>query len=54
MSDGAAFAILMSREKAEQLGIKPIAKFVGRLQWWGMRDGRYMGLGPIYASPQRQ
>lgn len=50
MSDGAAFAILMSREKAEQLGIKPIAKFVSFAV--GGCDGRYMGLGPIYAVPK--
>ena len=49
-SDGAAFAVLMSREKAEQLGIKPIAKFVSFAT--GGCDGRVMGLGPIYAVPK--
>lgn len=29
MSDGAAFLVLMSREKAEEIGIKPIARFLG-------------------------
>lgn len=50
MSDGAAFAVLMSREKAEELGIRPIAKFVSFAV--GGCDGRYMGLGPIYAVPK--
>lgn len=49
-SDGAAFAVLMSREKAEELGIKPIARFVSFAT--GGCDGRYMGLGPIYAVPK--
>lgn len=50
MSDGAAFAVLMSREKAEKLGIKPIARFISFAV--GGCDGRYMGLGPIYAVPK--
>jgi acetyl-CoA acyltransferase len=29
MSDGAAFLVLMSREKAEEIGVKPIARFLG-------------------------
>lgn len=49
-SDGAAFAVLMSREKAEELGIKPIARFVSFAT--GGCDGRFMGLGPIYAVPK--
>ncbi len=46
-SDGAAFVVLMSEEKAEQLGIKPIAYFVS-FAVAGL-DPAYMGLGPIAA-----
>ncbi len=50
MSDAAAFAVVMSREKAETLGIKPIARFVAFAT--AGCDGRYMGEGPIYAVPK--
>ncbi|MFP3154730.1 thiolase family protein [Lachnospiraceae bacterium ZAX-1] len=46
-SDGASFAILMSEDKAKQLGIKPIANFVS-FAVDGL-DPALMGLGPIYA-----
>lgn len=49
-SDGAGFAVLMSEDKAKELGIKPIAKFLG-YQVAGC-DPAYMGLGPIYAVPK--
>lgn len=49
-SDGAAFVVLMSREKAAALGIRPIARFVG-FAAVGC-DPAYMGLGPIYAVPK--
>lgn len=49
-SDGAAFAVLMSREKAEELKIRPIARLVSYATKGC--DGRYMGLGPIYAVPE--
>lgn len=49
-TDGAAFAVLMSREKAEALGIKPIAKFVG-FNVAGC-DPTEMGVGPAYAVPK--
>lgn len=49
-SDGAAFVVLMSKEKVEELGIKPIAKFFG-YQVAGC-DPSLMGLGPIYAVPK--
>jgi acetyl-CoA acyltransferase len=49
-SDGAAAVVVMSREKAEELGLKPILKFkafaVGGL------DPDIMGLGPIVAAPK--
>jgi acetyl-CoA acyltransferase len=49
-SDGASFAIVMSAEKAEEMGIKPIAKLVS-YQVAGC-DPKVMGLGPIYAVPK--
>lgn len=49
-SDGAAFLVLMSREKAQALGIKPLASFLGFCV--GGLDPAYMGLGPIYAVPK--
>ena len=50
MTDGAGFVVLMSGEKAKELGVKPIAKFVGYAV-----DGvpaRVMGIGPIKAIPK--
>ncbi len=49
-SDGAAFAVVMSREKAEALGLTPIAKLVG-FSVAGC-DPDTMGLGPIFAVPK--
>lgn len=49
-SDGAAFLVLMSKEKIEELGVKPIAKLIG-YQVAGC-DPSLMGLGPIYAVPK--
>ena len=49
-SDGAAFLVLMSRDKAAELGIKPLASFLGFCV--GGLDPAYMGLGPIYAVPK--
>lgn len=48
--DSAAFMILMSREKAEQLGARPIARLV-RYCTAGC-DPELMGLGPVYAVPK--
>ena len=50
MSDGAEFVVVMSREKADSLGIKPIARFVGFAV--AGCESEYMGLGPIYAVPK--
>ncbi len=50
VSDGASFVVLMSAEKAEELGIKPIAKFIGFAV--AGCEPAYMGLGPIYAVPK--
>ncbi len=49
-SDAAAFAVIMTMDKANELGIKPLAKMLG-FATAGL-DGRYMGLGPIYAVPK--
>lgn len=49
-SDGCAFVVLMSREKAEELGVTPIAKFVG-FSVAGV-DPKIMGIGPIEAIPK--
>lgn len=49
-SDGAGFAILMSRTKAEELGIKPVANFLGYAVAGCEPDE--MGLGPAFAVPK--
>ena len=50
MSDGAAAAIVMSAERANALGIKPLAKFVA-FATAGYKPEE-MGLGPVYAIPK--
>ena len=49
-SDAAAFVVVMDKEKAENEGIKPIAK----LRSFAVAgcDSTMMGLGPIYAVPK--
>ena len=49
-SDGAGFVVLMSAQKAAELNIQPIARFIG-FATAGL-DPAYMGLGPIYAVPK--
>lgn len=49
-SDGAAFAVVMSREKADELGLKPLARLVGYAVAGCEAD--YMGEGPMYAVPK--
>ena len=49
-SDAAAFVVLMSRSKAEELGIPPVAVLEGYAVAGCEPD--YMGLGPIYAVPK--
>ncbi|CAM3661949.1 acetyl-CoA C-acetyltransferase [Aeromicrobium ponti] len=48
INDGAAALVLMSREKAEELGIKPLAVLKGNASV-GV-DPKIMGIGPIPAS----
>jgi acetyl-CoA acyltransferase len=50
LSDGAAGVIVMEREKAEQLGLTPLARFVG-FAVAGIRP-EIMGVGPIKAVPK--
>lgn len=50
MSDGAGFVVMMSPQKAAELGIKPIARFVG-FAVGGVR-AEVMGIGPIKAIPK--
>lgn len=49
-SDGAGFVVLMSRQKAAELCVRPLAKFLG-FAVTGC-DAAYMGLGPVYAVPK--
>ncbi len=50
MSDGAAAAVVMSAEKAKQLGIKPLARYVA-FATAGYKPEE-MGLGPVFAIPK--
>ena len=50
MTDAAAYLVLMERKKAEELGIRPIAKFEGFAV--AGCDPTEMGMGPIYAIPK--
>ncbi|HEX7894282.1 MAG TPA: thiolase family protein, partial [Terriglobales bacterium] len=50
MSDGAAAALVMSRERAQALGIKPLARFVA-FATAGYKPEE-MGLGPVFAIPK--
>jgi acetyl-CoA C-acetyltransferase len=47
LNDAAAAVVLMSREKAKELGIKPMGKIVSYAG--GGVDPQYMGLGPVPA-----
>lgn len=49
-SDGAAAVLVMDREEAEKLGIKPLAKFLGFAV--GGVPPEVMGIGPIVAIPK--
>jgi acetyl-CoA acyltransferase len=50
MSDGAAAAVVMSDERAKQLGIKPLARFVSFATAGCLPEE--MGIGPVYAIPK--
>jgi acetyl-CoA acyltransferase len=49
-SDGAAAVVVMSREKADALGIKPLARFVSFAV--GGVPPEIMGIGPVAAVPK--
>jgi acetyl-CoA acyltransferase len=50
MSDGAAACVVMSAERAQALGIKPLARFVA-FATAGYKPEE-MGIGPVYAIPK--
>lgn len=49
-SDAAAFVVVMEKAKAEELGIKPIARLVSFAV--AGCDATEMGVGPVYAVPK--
>ncbi len=49
-NDGASAMLIMSEEKAQELGLKPMAKIIG--MGTAGCDPRVMGLGPVYAVPK--
>jgi acetyl-CoA acyltransferase len=50
MNDGAAAVVVMTREKADSLGLKPMAVF--RAFGVGGVDPEIMGIGPVVAVPK--
>ncbi len=50
MSDGAAAVVVMNRKRAEELGLKPLARFVG-FAVAGVPP-EIMGIGPVEAVPK--
>lgn len=50
LSDGAGFVVLMSGDKVKELGVTPIARFVG-FKAVGV-DPKIMGIGSAYAIPE--
>ncbi len=50
LTDGAGFVVVMSGDKVKELGVTPIARFVG-FKAVGV-DPKIMGIGPAYAIPE--
>lgn len=50
MNDGASAVVLMEKNRAEALGIKPLAKFVSYAVAGCAPE--YMGIGPVFAIPK--
>ena len=50
MSDGAAACVVMSADKAKELGLKPLARFVSFATAGCLPEE--MGIGPVYAIPK--
>jgi len=48
INDGAAAVIVMSAEKAKELGVKPMAKWIAGA--WAGVDPAIMGIGPAFAT----
>jgi acetyl-CoA C-acetyltransferase len=48
INDGAAALVVMSAKKAEELGVKPLARFVAGA--WAGVDPSIMGIGPVASS----
>jgi acetyl-CoA C-acetyltransferase len=48
INDGAAALVVMSARKAEELGVKPLARFVAGA--WAGVDPSIMGIGPVASS----
>jgi len=49
-NDGSAFVLMMSAEKARELGYEPMAKWLAGADYGC--DPKIMGIGPAYAMPQ--
>jgi acetyl-CoA acyltransferase len=50
MSDGAAAAVVMSADRAREIGAKPIARLISYAT--AGVDPDYMGIGPVFAIPK--
>jgi acetyl-CoA acyltransferase len=50
MSDGAAAAVVMSAERARELGLKPLARFLAYATAGAPPEE--MGIGPVFAIPK--
>jgi acetyl-CoA acetyltransferase family protein len=49
LNDGSAFVLMMTREKAKELGCEPLARWICSAEW-GVDPG-IMGVAPAYAMP---
>jgi acetyl-CoA C-acetyltransferase len=49
INDGASMTLLTSKEKAEELGLTPLAKIIAISKIGN--DPKFMGLGPMYSAP---
>lgn len=47
LNDGGVAVLVMSREKSDELGLKPLGRFVGCAL--GAREPKYMGIAPVIA-----